>query len=74
MKRKTRNNILRYVVALVAVLVFLLIVLLIGEGMEWLSNKTELPIYTVVSIAGIFYAAWLLSKELTIPDDKEDKL
>lgn len=72
MKRKTRNNILHYVIALVATLVFLLIVLLIGEGLEWLSEKTGWPIYTVVTIAGIFYAAWLISKTIKIQDDKEE--
>ena len=72
MKRKTRNNILNYVVALVVVVVFFLIVLLIGEGMEWLSEKTGWPIYTAVTIAGIFYAAWLISKSFTKPDKMEE--
>lgn len=57
---------------MVAVLVFLLIVLLIGEGMEWLSEKTGWPIYTVVTIAGFFYVVWLISKTIKIPDDKEE--
>ena len=49
-----------------------LIVLLIGEGMEWLSEKTGWPIYTAVTIAGIFYAAWLISKSFTKPDKMEE--
>ena len=57
---------------MVTVLVFVLIVLLIGEGLEWLSEKTGWPIYTVVTIAGIFYAAWLISKSFTKQDETKE--
>lgn len=72
MKRKTRNNILRYTVATVAVLVVMLIVILIGVGLDWISDKTGLPIYTTVTVAGIIYVIWIVGNSLNIKDDKEE--
>lgn len=72
MKRKTRNNILRYTVATVAVLVVMLIVILIGVGLDWISDKTGLPIYTTVTVAGIIYVIWIVGNSLNITDDKEE--
>lgn len=72
MKRKTRNNILRYVIAMVAVSVFLLIALSLCIGVSWLSNKIGLPIYTIVLIAGFIYLVWTVGQLFKMIDNNEE--
>lgn len=72
MKRKTRDNILHYVVATVVVSVFLLIVSLICTGVYWLSDKIGLPIYAIVLIAGFIYLVWKVSQLFKMIDDNEE--
>lgn len=72
MKRTTRNNILRYMVATVFVSAFVLIVSLMLAGLDWIANKTEWPIYPVVLVAGFIYVVWFIGKGITIKDKKEE--
>ena len=72
MKRKTRNNILRYVIATVVVSAFLLIALSLCIGVSWLSDKIGLPIYTIVLIVGFIYLVWTVGQLFKMIDDKEE--
>lgn len=72
MRRTTRNNILRYVVATVVVSVFLLIASLICIGVYWLSDKIGLPIYTIVFIVGFIYLVYTVGQYLKITKEKEE--
>lgn len=72
MKRKTRDNILHYVVATVVVSVFLLIASLLCMGVYWLSDKIGLPVYTIVLIAGFIYLVWTVGQLFKMMDDKEE--
>lgn len=62
MKRKTRDNILHYVVATVAVTVFLLTALLFGIGLSWLCDKIGWPMHIVVFIASFIYLVWYVKR------------
>lgn len=70
MKRKTRENILHYVLATIVVSVFLLIALSLCIGVSWLSDKMGLPIYTIVLIAGFIYLVWTVGQLFKMTDDK----
>jgi hypothetical protein len=72
MKRTTRNNILRYLVATVFVSAFVLIVSLLLAGLDWIVNKTGWPIYPVVLVAGFIYVVYFVGKGITIKDKKEE--
>lgn len=72
MKRTTRNNILRYMVATVFVSAFLLIASLLCIGLAWITDKTGWPIHPIVSVAGFIYVVWLIAKSITIKDKKEE--
>lgn len=72
MKRKTKDNILHYVVATVVVSVFLLIALSLCIGVSWLSDKIGLPIYTIVLIAGFIYLVYTVGQLFKMIDDKEE--
>ena len=72
MKRKTRENILHYVLATLVVSVFLLFALSLCIGVSWLSDKMGLPIYTIVLIAGFIYLVWKVSQLFKMIDDKEE--
>lgn len=72
MKRKTRNNILRYVIATVVVSAFLLIASSLCIGVSWLSDKIGLPIYTIVLIVGFIYLVWTAGQLFKMIDDKEE--
>lgn len=72
MKRKTRDNILHYVVATTVVAVFLLIASLLCMGVYCLSDKIGLPIYTIVLIAGFIYLVWTVGQLFKMIDDKEE--
>ena len=73
MKRTTRNNILRYAIAAVFVAAFLLIILLVCMGLDWLTDITGLPIFHVAVIAAFVYTVWFVGKGITIQKDKENK-
>ena len=73
MKRTTRNNILRYLIAVVFVSVLLLISSLLCVGLSWLKDKTGWPIYTVVIIVGFIYAVWYVAGCITIKKDEKEK-
>ena len=66
MKRTTRNNILRYMVATIFVSLFLLFVTLLCIGIDWLTDKTGWPIYPVVLVAGFIYVVYVVGKGITI--------
>ena len=72
MKRKTRDNILHYVLATIVVSVFLLIVSLICSGVYWLSDKIGLPIYTIVFIAGFIYLVWTVGQLFKMLNDNKE--
>lgn len=72
MKRKTKENILHYVVATLVVAVFLLIASLLCMGVYWLSDKIGLPIYTIVLIVGFIYLVWTVGQLFKMIDDKEE--
>lgn len=72
MKRTTRNNILRYMVATVLVSLFLLFVTLLCIGLDWLADKTGLPIYPVVLVCSFIYVVYIIGKGITIKDKKEE--
>lgn len=72
MKRKTRENILHYVLATLVVSVFLLIALSLCIGVSWLSDKIGLPIYTIVLIAGFIYLVWTVGQLFKMIDDNEE--
>lgn len=72
MKRTTRNNILRYLVATVFVSAFLLIGSLVCIGLDWIQDKTGWPIYPIVFVAGFIYVVWLIAKSITMKDKKEE--
>ena len=72
MKRTTRNNILRYLVAAVFVSAFLVIASLLCIGLALLTDKTGLPIYTIVLVAGFIYVVYFVGKGITIKDNKEE--
>lgn len=72
MKRKTRDNILHYVVATLVVAAFLLIALSLCIGVSWLSDKIGLPIYTIVLIAGFIYLVWTVGQLFKMIDNNEE--
>lgn len=72
MKRTTRNNILCYMVATVFVSVFVLIGSFVCMGLDWLTDKSRLPIYQVLSVAGVIYVIYAIGKGITIKDKEED--
>lgn len=72
MKRKTKDNILHYVVATLVVAAFLLIALSLCIGVSWLSDKIGLPIYTIVLIVGFIYLVWTVGQLFKMIDDKEE--
>ena len=71
MKRTTRNNILRYAIAAVFVAAFLLIILLICMGLDWLTDITGWPIFPVAVIASFIYTVWVVGKNITIKKEEE---
>lgn len=72
MKRKTKDNILHYVLATLVVSVFLLFALSLCIGVSWLSDKIGLPIYTIVLIVGFIYLVWTVGQYLKITKEKEE--
>ena len=72
MKRTTRNNILRYAIAAVFVVAFLLIASLVCTGLDWLTDITGWPISPVAVIAAFIYTVWFVGKSITIKKDKEE--
>ena len=72
MKRKTRDNILHYVIATLVVSVFLLIALSLCIGVSWLSDKIGLPIYTIVFIAGFIYLVWTVGQLFKMLNDNKE--
>ena len=72
MKRKTRENILHYVLATIVVSVFLLIALSLCIGVSWLSDKIGLPIYAIVLIAGFIYLVWTVGQLFKMTNDKKE--
>lgn len=72
MKRTTRNNILRYAVATVLVSAFVLISSLLCIGLDWLTDKSELPIYPIVLVICFIYVVYTVGKNITIKDDEEE--
>lgn len=72
MKRKTKDNILHYVVATLVVAAFLLIALSLCIGVSWLSDKIGLPIYTIVLIAGFIYLVWTVGQLFKMIDNNEE--
>lgn len=71
MKRTTRNNILRYLVATVFVSAFVLIGSLVCIGLDWITDKTGWPIYTIVIVVGFIYVVYFVGKGITIKDKNE---
>lgn len=71
MKRTTRNNIVRYIISAVFVSSFLLIVLLVCMGLDWLTDITGWPIFQVAAIADFIYVVWFVGKNITIKKEKE---
>ena len=72
MKRTTRNNILRYMVATVFVSAFLLFASLLCIGLYWLNDKTGWLIYPVVLVVGFIYVVYIVGRSITIKDKKEE--
>ena len=71
MRRTTRNNILRYIVATVFVSLFLLAASLLCIGIDWLTDTTGWPIYPVVLVVGFIYVVYIVGKRITIKEKKE---
>lgn len=71
MKRTTRNNILRYLVATVFVSAFVLIGSLVCIGLDWITDKTGWPIYAIVIVVGFIYAVWYVAGCITIKKDEK---
>ena len=72
MKRTTRNNILCYAVAMIFVSACLLLAVLLWVGIEWLDNKTKLPISEAFLVANFIFLVWKVGKGITIKDEKEE--
>ena len=72
MKRTTRNNILRYAVATIFVSVCLLLAVLLWVCIEWLGDKTKLPVSEVFLVASFIFLVWKVGKCVTIKDKEED--
>lgn len=72
MKRTTRNNILRYTIATVFVSAFLVIASLLCIGLALLTDKTGLPIYTIVLVAGFIFTIYFVGKGITIQDKNKE--
>lgn len=72
MKITTRNNILRYAVAMVFVSACLLLAVLLWVCIEWLGDKTKLPVSEVFLVANFIFLVWKVGKGVTIKDKKEE--
>lgn len=72
MKRTTRNNILRYMVATVFVSTLMLIGSLVCIGLDWLIDKTGWPVYPVILVAGFILVVYIVGKGIIIKDKKEE--
>ena len=72
MKRTTRNNIIRYIVATVLVTIVLLIMLLVNIALYWLTDISGLPVNYVAYIIGFIWVCWFIGKRITIKEDKEE--
>ena len=72
MKRTTKNNILCYIVATIFVSAFVLIGSFVCMGLDWLTDKSGLPIYQVLSVAGVIYVIYIVGKGITIKDKNEE--
>ena len=72
MKRTTRNNIIRYVVATVLVATASLIILLVCIALDWLTDISGWPVYPVTCIIGFTWLVWCVGKRITIKEDKEE--
>ena len=70
MKRTTRNNIVRYAISAIFVVMLLSIICLVNIGLEWLTDKTGLPIYPVVCIICLVYIIWYVGSNFIT--DKSD--
>lgn len=70
MKRTTRNNILRYLVATVFVSAWLLLAVLLCVGIEWLGDKTKLPVLEVFLVANFIFLVWKIGKGIKIQDEE----
>ena len=70
MKRTTRNNIIRYIVATVFVTITLLIMSLVNIAIYWLNDISGWPIFQVAAIAAFICVVWFVGKNITIKKDK----
>ena len=72
MKRTTRNNIIRYIVATVLVAIVLLIMSLVNIALYWLTDITGWPVNHVAIIIGFIWLCWFVWRRITIKEDKEE--
>lgn len=72
MKRTTKNNILRYAVAMVFVSACLLFAVLLWVGIELLGDKTKLPVSEVFLVANFIFLVWKVGKGVTIKNKEEE--
>ena len=69
MTRKTRNNILKYAIAMVIVSVILLGSMIFLECIKWLNNKTGIPVTIVVIIISYICMVWYICKDIKIKEE-----
>ena len=74
MKRTTRNNIIRYIVATVLVAIVLLIMVIVNLAIYWLTDISGWPVNHVAILLGFIWLCWFVGKRITIKEDKENKL
>lgn len=72
MKRTTRNNIIRYIVATVLVAIALHIMLLVNIVLYWLTDISGCPVNYVAYIIGFIWLCWFVGKRITIKEDEEE--
>lgn len=72
MKRTTRNNIIRYIVATTFVTIALLVMSLVNIVLYWLTDISGWPVNHVAYIIGFIWLCWFVGKRITIKEDKEE--
>lgn len=72
MKRTTRNNIIRYIIATVLVAIVLLIMVIVNLAIYWLTDITGWPVNHAAIIIGFIWLCWFVGKRITIKEDKEE--
>ena len=71
MKETTGNNIVRYAISAAFVSTVLIVASLICIGLDWLTDKTGLPILPSFCIICFVSLVWRVGKGITVSDEEE---